>query len=129
MKTIASTALLLLAAAFVLLAAGCTGDSITPGYVALTGGNPREGKAVIRQFSCGACHIIPGIHGARGLVGPPLMLFGRRTFIAGEVPNTPQNLVRWIQSPTSIEPHTAMPALGLTEQQARDAAAYLYTLR
>lgn len=129
MKTIVSTALLLLAAAFVLLAAGCTGDSITPGYVALTGGNPREGKAVIRQFSCGACHIIPGIRGARGLVGPPLMLFGRRTFIAGEVPNTPQNLVRWIQSPTSIEPHTAMPALGLTEQQARDAAAYLYTLR
>ncbi len=129
MKTIVSTVLLLLTAAFVLLAAGCTGDSITPGYVALTGGNPREGKAVIRQFSCGACHIIPGIRGARGLVGPPLMLFGRRTFIAGEVPNTPQNLVRWIQSPTSIEPHTAMPALGLTEQQARDAAAYLYTLR
>lgn len=129
MKTIVSTALLLLAAAFVLLAAGCTGDSITPGYVALTGGNPREGKAVIRQFSCGACHIIPGIRGARGLVGPPLILFGRRTFIAGEVPNTPQNLVHWIQSPTSIEPHTAMPALGLTQQQARDAAAYLYTLR
>jgi len=128
-KTIVSTALLLLAAAFVLLAAGCTGDSITPGYVALTGGNPREGKAVIRQFSCGACHIIPGIRGARGLVGPPLILFGRRTFIAGEVPNTPQNLVHWIQSPTSIEPHTAMPALGLTQQQARDAAAYLYTLR
>jgi cytochrome c1 len=73
--------------------------------------------------------MIPGVRDARGLVAPPLMMFGRRTFIAGEVPNTPENLVRWIQSPQSIEAGTAMPALGLTEQQARDVAAYLYTLR
>jgi cytochrome c1 len=57
------------------------------------------------------------------------MYFAERTFIAGEVPNTPDNLVRWIQSPQSIEAGTAMPTLGLTEQQSRDVAAYLYTLR
>lgn len=122
-------ALLLLAAFSMLLAAGCTGDSMTPGYVTITGGNPHRGKAVIEHFDCGSCHIIPGIPNANGLVGPPLIKFGRRTFIAGEVPNTPDNLVQWIEVPTSIEPHTAMPVLGVNEQQARDAAAYLYTLR
>ena len=126
---IISVALFLFAAAFMVLAAGCTGDSMTPGYVAITGGNPNRGKAVIEHFGCGSCHIIPGIPNANGLVGPPLIKFGLRTFVAGEVPNTPQNLVQWIEVPTSIEPHTAMPVLGVNEQQARDAAAYLYTLR
>jgi cytochrome c1 len=66
---------------------------------------------------------------ANGLVGPPLLWWSRRTFIAGELPNTPENLVRWVRSPQSVEPHMAMPALGLSDQQARDVAAYLYTLR
>jgi cytochrome c1 len=73
--------------------------------------------------------MIPGINGADGLVGPPLILFARRTYVAGELPNTPSNLIRWIQDPPAVEPRTAMPALGLSEQQARDVAAYLYTLR
>lgn len=56
------------------------------------------------------------------------MFFSRRTYIAGELPNQPENLVRWVSSPESVEPHTAMPNLGLNQQQARDVAAYLYTL-
>lgn len=78
---------------------------------------------------CGSCHTIPGIYTARGLVGPPLMFFSRRTMIAGELPNTPDNLVRWIRDPKLVEPGTAMPDLGLTDREARDVAAYLYTLR
>lgn len=107
----------------------CTGDKITPAYTVETGGDAHRGAALINQYRCGACHYIPGIHDARGMVGPPLMFFGQRTFIAGEVPNSPQNLVQWIRSPKSIEPGTAMPDLGLSEQEARDVAAYLYTLR
>lgn len=107
----------------------CTGGKTTAPYTVETGGNAHRGAAVISQYRCGACHYIPGIHNARGMVGPPLMFFGQRTFIAGEVPNSPENLVRWIRSPKSIEPGTAMPELGLSEQEARDAAAYLYTLR
>ncbi len=107
----------------------CTGGKITSPYTIETGGNAARGAQLINQFRCGACHLIPGIHDARGMVGPPLIYFGRRTFIGGEVPNTPDNLVHWIRSPQSIEPGTAMPALGLTDQQARDVAAYLYTLR
>lgn len=108
---------------------GCLGGKVTRGYIADTGGNADQGAQLIEQYRCGSCHIVPGIRDARGLVGPPLNYFARRTFIGGEVPNNPGNLVQWIQNPQSIESGTAMPNLGLTEQQARDVAAYLYTLR
>ena len=98
-------------------------------YRTIAGGEPSRGKRVIVQKSCGSCHTIPGIPNARGLVGPPLYFFSRRTYIAGELPNTPENLVKWISSPQSVEPKTAMPTLGLSQQQARDVAAYLYGLQ
>lgn len=107
----------------------CTAGKMARGYTVQTGGDPQRGAQLIHQFGCGACHMIPGIRGANGLVGPPLMSFARRTYVGGEVPNTPENLVHWIESPQSIEPATAMPTLGLNQQQARDVAAYLYTLR
>ena len=121
-----------IAAAWVCMAvAGCRGSSpevaIASGVP--VGGDPGRGRAVIAQFDCGSCHTIPGVSGARGLVGPPLLWFSRRTFIAGELPNTPENLVRWVRAPEAVEPATAMPTVGLSEQQARDVAAYLYTLR
>lgn len=108
---------------------GCEGGKDLPTYPVATGGNAAHGKQLIQNYGCGACHIVPGVQGARGLVGPPLLYFGQRTMIAGELPNTPDNLVRWIQNPPAIEPKTAMPDLGLTEDQAYDIAAYLYTLR
>jgi cytochrome c1 len=110
---------------------GCRGNNPTEAiaYAVRVGGDAHRGAQVIQQFGCGACHTIPGVTGADGLVAPPLLWWSRRTFIAGELPNTPENLVRWIRSPQSVEPKTAMPTLGLTDQQARDAAAYLYTLR
>jgi len=107
----------------------CTGGTTVSGFTVATGGDVHRGAELISQYRCGACHIIPGIPDARGNVGPPLIYFAERTFVGGEVPNKPQNLIQWIQSPKSIEPGTAMPDLGVTEQQARDIAAYLYTLR
>ena len=121
------SSLAFLAGALALL--GCEGGKALPPYPVATGGNAAHGKELIQNYGCGACHIIPGVQGARGLVGPPLLYFGRRTMIAGELPNSPDNLVRWIQNPRAIEPKTAMPNLGLTEDQAYDIAAYLYTLR
>lgn len=91
--------------------------------------SPDSGKTLISYYGCGSCHMIPGIGNAQGTVGPPLIAFGRRVYIAGEAPNTQENLVRWIMVPQSIEPNTAMPTLGVTEGQARNIAAYLYTLR
>jgi cytochrome c1 len=84
---------------------------------------------IMVQRKCGSCHTIPGIRDANGVFGPPLTSFGRRSFIAGNFPNRPDNLEHWIMAPTSMKAKTAMPDLGLSEQQARDVAAYLYTLR
>jgi len=92
-------------------------------------GDPVHGRALIEEFKCGVCHTIPGVSAARGVVASPLFWFSRRSFIAGEVPNTPPNLVKWVRDPRAIEPRTAMPAVGLNEGEARDVAAYLYTLR
>ncbi|HTU51670.1 MAG TPA: c-type cytochrome [Acidobacteriaceae bacterium] len=92
-------------------------------------GNPQHGKQLLSSYGCVACHTIPGIRTARGLVGPPLYFYGDRTMIAGQLPNTPANLMRWIEHPEDVDPKTAMPDLGVSQQQAGDMAAYLYTLR
>lgn len=93
------------------------------------GGDPARGKQAIISYGCGACHEVPGIREAQGLVGPPLTHFASRAYIAGEVPNTADQLIRWIMVPQAIEPKTAMPVLGVSATAARDIAAYLYTLR
>ena len=111
----------------VLTLSSCVGGKEARAYAVYTGGDPQRGAQVIAMKGCGSCHVIPGISGAAGLVGPPLAGFARRTYVGGEVSNTPDNLVRWIVNPQSIEPNTAMPNLGLNEQQARDVAAFLYT--
>ncbi len=93
----------------------------------LTGGNPDRGAARIPQYGCGACHTIPGIPGAHGLVGPSLAGLKTRMYIAGALPNEPLNLERWVQNPHSIQERTVMPNLGVTPQDAADIAAYLYS--
>jgi cytochrome c1 len=108
---------------------GCNAGKATRAYTVSSIGNAQHGKELIEGYGCGGCHLIPGVHAARGMVGPPLIYFSRRTMIAGELPNTPENLVRWIENPKAVEPHTAMPDLGLSEDQAYDVAAFLYTLR
>jgi cytochrome c len=95
---------------------------------AFTGGDPARGQELIRQKGCPTCHVIPGIAEATGLVGPPLAQFASRAYVGGVVPNTPDNLVAWIMDPPKIDPLTAMPATGVSEAEARDVAAYLYTL-
>ena len=95
----------------------------------VSGGSAEVGKKLIKHYGCGSCHEIPGVKGARGLVGPPLEKFGRRGYIAGELRNTPDNITHWISDPKSVEPGTDMPDLGVTPEQARNITAYLYTLR
>jgi cytochrome c2 len=93
------------------------------------GGDARMGRIEIRKYGCNTCHEISGVAGARGLIGPPLDQIGRRYYIAGELENSPNNLMLWIRHPRQVEPHTLMPEMGVTEQDSRDIAAYLYTLR
>lgn len=87
-----------------------------------------NGRDLIVEVGCGACHMIPGVRGADGLVGPPLIHWSERTIIAGRFPNTPEALTAWIHDPQALDPGVDMPTLGLTEDQAADIAAYLMTI-
>jgi cytochrome c len=95
-----------------------------PGAVA--GGNVRLGREAIVAHGCGACHVIPGIRTATGRVGPKLEDLAEQMFIAGVLANQPDNLVAWIEDPKRFNPDTAMPNLGITPEEARHMAAYLY---
>jgi cytochrome c2 len=111
----------------VLFLSGCNNANRQSAEV-LTGGNVDRGVSAIVHYGCGSCHTIKGITGARGLVGPPLTGIRERVYVAGMLPNTPENLERWIQDPLSVNPGTAMPKVGLKPREAADIAAYLYSL-
>jgi cytochrome c len=87
------------------------------------------GRIALEAYDCGVCHRIPGVRGARGVVGPPLAGFGRRIYVAGQFPNDEATLARWIVDPPALAPGTGMPAVGVSEREARDMAAYLHRLR
>lgn len=93
------------------------------------GGSVERGRLLIDRYQCGACHMIPGVPLARGNAGPPLAQFGRRSYIAGKIPNTEALLAKWIVSPHSLIANTAMPSMGVTPDDARDMAAYLKSLQ
>ncbi|MES2585247.1 MAG: c-type cytochrome [Pseudomonadota bacterium] len=88
-----------------------------------------RGKQALYQYACSACHTIPGVTSSFPHVGPPLGGIASRTLIAGTLPNTQENMVQWLRSPNAVKPHTAMPDLRVTREDAADMAAYLTTLR
>ena len=92
-------------------------------------GDPTRGRAIVASgaYGCTACHTIPGL-APRGVVGPPLAGMARRAFIAGQLPNKPDVLVAFLQNPPALVPQTGMPDVRLGLDEARDVAAYLYTL-
>ncbi len=89
----------------------------------------QRGQRLLTQYQCGSCHAIPGVAAARGIQGPTLEAFGRRSYIAGRIPNRADTLVRWIVQPAALVPDTTMPAMGVSPEQARDMAAYLGSLK
>jgi cytochrome c len=98
--------------------------------MALThGGNAARGKELIRSYGCGSCHTIPRVPGAEASVGPSLQGIATHAYIAGVLPNQPENMIRWIMNPPGVDDKTAMPNLHVTATDARDIAAYLYTLQ
>jgi cytochrome c len=94
----------------------------------VSGGDSARGRELVYDYGCGSYHTVPGVRGAEGKAGPYLGLFGQQSYIAGNLPNTPENLVRWIMFPQQVEPGTAMPNLNVTAEDARHIAAYLYSI-
>jgi len=94
-----------------------------------TGGDARRAIPIMLANGCAGCHTISGAPGAEGLVGPSLDgKLATRSYIGGSLPNSTANLVRWLRFSRDVNPHTAMPSTLISEQDARDVAAYLYAL-
>jgi mono/diheme cytochrome c family protein len=86
---------------------------------------PAQAAVLLRQYACHSCHRIEGVIGPRVDTGPPLIDWRRRAYIAGVLPNTRDNLVRWIVDPTSVSPATLMPDLGVPPEHALVMATFL----
>lgn len=110
--------------------AGCDGGGggDTPAAPRVAGGDAKLGLRLLDQYQCGACHRIPGVPAAVGQTGPELATFGKRSYIAGQFPNQPDLLQRWIIDPPAMKPGTVMPVMGVSPDEARHMAAYLYAL-
>lgn len=114
------------AAVLALALAGCDGGAPPQGAET---GDPGKGRTVIASVGCGVCHEIPGVPGAAGIVAPSLSAFAGRTLVGGVHVNEPRMLVSFLRDAPRLSPGTGMPAMPITERQALDVAAYLYTLR
>jgi cytochrome c2 len=95
----------------------------------MTHGNADRGEAAVSRYGCGGCHSISGASGAKGQVGPPLSEIAAHSEIAGKLANVPDNMILWLRHPQDIVPGNGMPDQGIGDADARDIAAYLYTLR
>lgn len=115
------------AVAAMLSLGACAEGSDAPRPIA--GADAARGRAVMARTGCAACHHIPGLAWPAGTVGGSLGGFADRSLIAGRLPNQPHTLVRWLKDASVLSPETGMPPMDLSDAEARDVAAYLYTLR
>jgi cytochrome c2 len=88
-----------------------------------------RGRQIAADKGCVACHTFPDVKWPRGGLGPSLGSFGRQGLIAGQLPNQPGVLMQFVRNAPSMVPGTAMPAIPMTDQEARDVTAYLLTLK
>jgi cytochrome c len=121
----------LLISAMVLISCENNEDARSPRlqHRVILGANPKKAPHAMRKYGCSSCHTIDGVPGAHALVGPELNGIRDRNVIAGRFPNEPDVLVRWIQDPQGMKPITAMPNMGVSDEDARNIAAYLYDLK
>ena len=111
------------------MGAGCSRGGIDYAQGrSMTGGDPEAGKQAIVMHDCHSCHVIPGIEGDAVTQGPELAHWAKRRKVAGEWPNTPENLENWIRHSEQLRPRTTMKLMTVNEKDARDIAAYLYSL-
>ena len=95
-------------------------------------GDANNGKQLFASKGCIACHVAPGVPGASGTIGPNLTGIGdvsKHPQLGGSIPNTPENIRRWIKDPAGVKPGTMMPNLYLNDKEVDDLAALLATLK
>jgi len=100
-------------------------DSAAAGTPA-QGAEYAAGEKLFMTKGCMGCHSLQAVGAPKGLIGPNLANVGSRSHIAaGWLPNTDENLERWIREPQSVKKGVLMPNLGVTVEEARALRAYL----
>jgi cytochrome c551/c552 len=107
-----------------LFAGGCKPPPDQQQFMPLA--SAERGRAAIVRVGCGSCHSIEGIDWPRGRVGPSLHDYAQRGLIAGHLPNRPELLAAYIRNAPALVPNSGMPAMPVSEREARDIAAFLY---
>jgi cytochrome c oxidase subunit 2 len=91
-------------------------------------GDAAEGKTIFAGRACVGCHTVRGV--STGALGPDLTHFGSRAWMAGGVlPINVDTVAAWVKDPARYKPAVKMPALGLTDAEARAVATYLVGLK
>ena len=89
----------------------------------------RAGRDLFFSQSCVNCHRVRGTN-SQGTYAPDLThLMSRQTIGAGIVPNTREQLRKWVTNPQQIKSGCLMPAFGLTGSQVDMLVSYLMTLK
>ncbi len=103
------------------------------------GADPTRDKAIGAELfitkGCSGCHMISGLEGANGKIGPNLThLYSRQRFAGAVFELNDRNLRRWLRNPPAMKPmdpdnNQGMPNLNLTEDEITQLLAYLETLK
>jgi cytochrome c oxidase subunit 2 len=89
----------------------------------------RAGRDLFLSLSCINCHRMRGTS-ASGTYAPDLThLMSRQTLASGMVPNTREELRKWVNNPAQTKEGCLMPAFGLSDQQVDLIVNYLTTLK
>ncbi len=88
-----------------------------------------EGRALFISKACTSCHTVQGMPEAQGKVGPELTHQASNSLIAGVLPNTDDNLKKWLKDPAAVKPETIMPNQNLTDREIDALIAFLQTLK
>jgi cytochrome c oxidase subunit 2 len=101
-------------------------DSAKAAPAAAQGAEYAAGEKLFMTKGCMGCHSVQAVGAPKGLIGPNLANVGARSHIAaGWLPNTDENLERWIREPQTVKKGVLMPNLGVTVEESRALRAYL----
>ena len=94
-----------------------------------TGAEAVAGGKLIQTIACGGCHTIRGTP-RRARSGPTSRISAAAAASPRiRLPNTPQNLLAWLQDPQAIKPECPMPTIPLPLREQQQLVAYLEELK
>ncbi len=89
----------------------------------------QKGSRLFQSMTCVNCHTVNGTP-AKGQAAPDLTHFASRQTIGAVIlPNTPENLARWLKNPQAVKPAILMPDFKLTDAQVSGLTSYLESLK